>query len=634
MKRISYAFILFFTLINCFFAQEIGNVSKEELEMKKFEKDPEADAVNLMVWGEFTITKRFKCKSKFYRKIKILTEKGKDVADIKIKYFGDEVIDDLEAVCYSPNGDEFELDSDNIFEDEVNNWKTIKFAVPGVDVGSVIEYSYTKESPYIGALSPWSFQDEYYTLKNRCKVLIARGFNFSTLERNFTSVDIELKKGTESTLDGKFATAEWTGINLPPVREEPYMTTPSDYVAHVKFQLKSFKNAYTYIDVAKTWDAVAEIMNKNLNKFINKNSGIKDTLNKILDPNLSDLQKAERIYNYVCNNIKSGDYNSIYSSDLLSPEKCLEQQKGCINERNFLLLAMLREANLKAEPIFISTRSHGRFDTAWPQLQSFNRILVWLKIKNRDYYCNCQSKYVPFGFLTSNYMVKSGFMLTEKGSKVVPLKLRSKTSKATIKTLIKINEDEDFVAETDFKYSGQLAYLNHDKLDVDDVNKVIKKYIKDLSAEVKVDSFKIVNMDSCSNDFEFKVFYKIPKNLKEAGNIKYFSSPLITKFNKNPFKAERRFTPVEFDFPYIEREKITIELPSNYRFSDIPSRNSKRYKGLSYRKSYKLKDNRLEISRSFRIKSVYFHNKQYLPLKNFFAEMINADNDEISIITN
>ena len=158
--------------------QKWGKVAKEILLMKSIPEDSEADAVVLFDIGKMRITQNFELKFKRHQRIKILTERGKRYADISIDYWHEDKIKGLKAHTILPNGKKVKLDKKQIFEESEEFWKRKVFAMPGVEVGSVIEYQYEKVSEYLTFLDPWYFQHEEYTKLSEMTVLLPPEFSY------------------------------------------------------------------------------------------------------------------------------------------------------------------------------------------------------------------------------------------------------------------------------------------------------------------------------------------------------------------------------------------------------------------------------------------------------------------------
>src|SRR5258706_11394064 len=93
-------------------------------------------------------------------KIKILNQREVDQGNIRIRFYSKdkfEYIDNVHGVTTNYENGAFQtsmLDKKSIFtEQEDNVYSNIKFAMPGVKVGSIIEYEYDSYMKHYGGLS-------------------------------------------------------------------------------------------------------------------------------------------------------------------------------------------------------------------------------------------------------------------------------------------------------------------------------------------------------------------------------------------------------------------------------------------------------------------------------------------------
>ncbi|MEJ2545674.1 MAG: hypothetical protein P8Y99_16545, partial [Calditrichaceae bacterium] len=93
------SFMFFMTLLAQ--PREWEDISQEELLMEGIEEDPEADAVILFNTCRIQITPEFDLEKFHHKRIKILTETGKEYASIEIHFWHEDRIHDLEAKCYT-----------------------------------------------------------------------------------------------------------------------------------------------------------------------------------------------------------------------------------------------------------------------------------------------------------------------------------------------------------------------------------------------------------------------------------------------------------------------------------------------------------------------------------------------------
>lgn len=143
-------------------------VSPDELKMTGEPKAPGAPAILLFRQVDRDDNGRTSHEDNYVR-IKIFTEEGRKHADIEIPYFKEnENITEIKARTIRPDGSIANFDG-KAFDKTIAKTKGIKylaktFTLPDVQVGSIIEYMYTRDFKE-GALfdSHWILSDELYT---------------------------------------------------------------------------------------------------------------------------------------------------------------------------------------------------------------------------------------------------------------------------------------------------------------------------------------------------------------------------------------------------------------------------------------------------------------------------------------
>ena len=147
-----------------------GQTTYRDLDIKVYEKDTAAVAVILNEFGEAYIdnSNDNNLLFEYHAKIKILKKNGLDQADFQIPLYKNESrverVRSVKASSYNyENGTmrETKLESKNQFTENASKYLDIvKFAVPNVRVGSVIELHYIVVSPFIFNFHNWEFQKD------------------------------------------------------------------------------------------------------------------------------------------------------------------------------------------------------------------------------------------------------------------------------------------------------------------------------------------------------------------------------------------------------------------------------------------------------------------------------------------
>lgn len=168
-----------------------GKPTREELSMTTYTPDTTAAAICLLQQGktDFVYHDYFKLITERTYRIKILKPQGSDYANVTIPYYAPvnsnnepDRIDKLSASSYNlENGKTIktELTEDLISDERVDQYvKLLKFSIPAVKVGTVIEYRYTHISNYL-EIPNWYMQKEIPVIYNQYTVTIPHVYVFN-----------------------------------------------------------------------------------------------------------------------------------------------------------------------------------------------------------------------------------------------------------------------------------------------------------------------------------------------------------------------------------------------------------------------------------------------------------------------
>ena len=615
------------------FCQEWGEISEDVLKMTEFAPDPEADAVIIFDIADIRFTQELNLETFRHTRVKILSEAGKEYATVKIPYWYEDNLVSIEAVCYHSDGEEFELDSDEIYDEGSGNWRQKVFAIPGVEVGSVIEYSYVVRSEYIYRLEPWSFQNEEYTLLSRLSVIIPTGFEYGALQMNIHAKDLDAKR--EEVYDNSSGYAEkvakytWIMRDIPSIKLEPYMTAVHDYYAQILFQVKSYHRRNINLNFAINWNDIARTVSKQYEPLFEQDGGIEDFTGQLIANTQDLVTRAKLIYEYIRTEIKPSKENALFSQDLKQPDEVFATKTGSSNERNLLLINMLRHASLNAYPLLISTRDHGRLFADWVQLQQFNRVLACLLINNNVWFLDTSDRFCPFGHLTPQSCVDEGLLVRDEEGVIVLLRPIDFDSKTTISTDAQLSIQGDMLATTEFKFEGYDAVKARNDINNRDITAYLKEKLEDISENAILDTFSCSNTDSLENPLIINAVYRLPGYMQILEHLHYFTLPYFTGIDKNPFIRQTRSFPIDFPYMFTESEVVRIHLPGELSLSSVPKREKLDLKALLFSKIFFTLKDGFESRRSFGVKTKTVSNSRYNDLKLIYDSIVNSDQTQI-----
>lgn len=614
------------------YAQDWGDVSDEELAMIGIAEDSDADAVVLFDKGEIIITPDWDTVFKRHRRIKILSEKGKEYANIEIPFWHENKVNDLEAQSYLPNGDEFELDDENVFEEGSEKWKMLKFAIPGVEVGSVIEYKYELFSDYIGYLQPWYFQGNEFTKRSELKVYKPSGFIYNAFKSNTDYYNIEFIEGKEWNpfqLSERIQTFKWIITDIPGIKEEPYMNSIKDYLAHITFQIAGFQNLNVNITYLNSWEDIAREVRETYDNKISDDSGVEEVV-QLLTANINDKEKIIQVlYDYVRSQITTDDKSGFLNKEIYSAEKTFQEKKGNKVEKNLLLISMFKNAGFETYPVLISTKNNGTFNPNLVNLDQFNHSIVCVVLNNENIFLDTRDKFCPKGMLPVTSSVNNGFLVNSDIGQVVPIKLPPTNNDHEVESNVTMKKDGSISIITKIKCDGYIAARERKRID----DKGIKEYLSDLVDDVNenavLDTFTVSNLDSIYKSLEINLTFNIPEYAQIIENMVYFSPVLLTKLNENPFISEKRYFPVDYSYTLSQSERSKIVIPNEFKISELPQKTKTSISKISFISVMLTGENKIEVTRNYRRRKTTVSPYEYSDLRKMYDKMLEADESQI-----
>ncbi len=619
-----------------------GKVSKYETGMTEcfFEKDASAvvlQSKGLLYFddGKVNIDKHVR--------IKILDNNGLDNANQNfIYYYKDdfELISKLKAQTININEkgkkEIIKVEKNQIFDKELSSeLKEKSFTFPAVKVGSIIEYKYTTTLDSYVFLNAWDFQSEIPTLYSYFKAEIPVEFQ---LDYNILYIGKRLiKKYT-----GK-STNEWSLDNIAGLKQEDYVYSWRDNSEYVQFQLEGYmKKSATY---AMDGDWVYEKFIGSWTELVDKILSLptyesyltitkRPLLTKINDDILKDAkstsEKINCIYNYVSKNyIWNGKYSQFPDQNI---SKLIKEKTGSGVEINLLLVALLKNADIDASPVLISTKNHGAVFKEYPMIYFFNHALCSVNIRGNYFLFDATDPFRSKNMLSIQDLNKWGLVLNRKKHKWVKIPATENTYRKT-DCKIYFTEKEKTIYECEFEYSGYQA-LEKRKLYYENKELFFENHLDILPTNLQLDSFAIENFDNYEFPLVVKAYYHADENPFDA-NTTYINPYHVKHFETHPFKAKRRNAPIDFAYKTSDEITLRIYYPKNYKIESIPENELIYITDKTGKYSFKTLDvgDYVKIESKLIMNGTYYFVEEYEQLQKFFSEVIKKPN-EILIFKN
>jgi Domain of Unknown Function with PDB structure (DUF3857)/Domain of Unknown Function with PDB structure (DUF3858) len=602
---------------------------------------------------EFVGNKKSNWVSYVYKKntrIKILNKKAFDLAKIIIHLNGvddhQDKIDNLQASTYNlENGKvtETKLNTTDIYDEQVRKSLFEKrFTMPDLKGGSIIEYSYQITSFHYYNLPDWNFQYLHYPcLYSEFKISVPDLLRYLTIKYGIDSFYIVKSKDSYTTL--KMATVNvgtnihdhiWVMKDIPSFKNEDFITAPERYLDKLEFNLAQTYNGDEVSSVATNWDeANKKLLNDDdFGKAIEvDNAGnLYNTMTKICSTEGDVMQAARQIYSYIRDQFTCVPNNDIFlQGDLYDVNK---KRKGSVSELNLLLIALLRQRGIQADPMLVATRSYGHISEIFPVFEKINYVICRMTFGKDTIYLDASDADIAFGKIPLDCYNGLAEIIDRKHRDSSYL-YSSDIKEPDITSILLVNNDkgngENGSLQSTLGYYESYDLRSSFK-EKDGQEKYLKEIKKDYGPDVDISNLHI---DSLKNvDEPVKVTYDINYKSGFDGDIIYFNPVLNGDYKENPFRAteERRY-PVEFAYPVDDTYDLTMDIPNGYKVDELPKSIQANFNGGDGMFLYRIQkdDYTVQLHIQIKINKAIFAPEDYNALRDFFSMVVKKQSEQV-----
>jgi len=613
-------------------------VTPEELKMTAEPLAPGAPAIILYRQVDRVDNSAAAYEDTFVR-IKILTDEGRKYGDVEIPYNeGAGIhISKLSARTIHPDGSLSEFKG-TPFEKEIvkaRGWKYMAktFALPDVQVGSVIECSFRQEFYGRSDFPRWILNDELFTKHAQFSL-------FPSDKWALSWTGYRLPNGTPAPKESdKVLRLEVS--NIPAFEVEDYMPPPFEVASLVEF---------TYLwdsekDVTKYWKNRSKDWNQVVDDFMNRRGAMEHAVSQIVSPGDSPELKAQKIFDRVqkLRNLTwehkktEQEYRRDKLKDNLTVQDVWGHGYGEIDDLNWLFLALVRAGGLEAYPVWASDRSYYFFQSSQRNERKLLHPIVMLRMNGQSVFCDPGTPFIPFATLPWYETAVPGLRLGKDGGEWITTPLSPSANSRTVRSAtLNLAENGDLSGKLTVTFTGLKATeFRTDDRDQDETHRKkgledeIKSYIP-VQAEVE-----LINKPDWTSSLapliaEFNV--SVSGWGSSAGKKAILPAGLFTASEKTQFQRVQRVHPIYFHYPYQVEDDIRISLPAGWQISSVPNPATLEGNVVSYAFKSEADKDAVHINRKLRVDALLLAQKSYPVLRAFFQSVRVADEGQVLLV--
>lgn len=658
-KRWIVLVMMLFSLFPLLNAQEpntkMGKPTNEELTMTSYAPDEEAPAVVLYkstrVWYDI-LAGEFKIYTEVKTRIKVLKPEGKEYADVEVPYVENasmkstrEDITGLKAFAYNmENGKVVKTKMENsaVVRERIDKSNMLlKFSVPQVKEGTVIEYQYVKESDYYFSIDTWVAQTSIPVAYTVYDLLIPEYFKFSIDESGMAKTENKMEEESMrligpggQSLNCVGSRYQFIGRDLPAMKGDSYVFCPLDYCKKVSAELRGLEvPGSLYKNFTSTWQEIGQGLmgDEDFGGRIKRTCPIKDLVPSSGVANEKDVVgKMAAVYVELKKRLKwNGEYK-LYGE---SASKVIKDGSGSNADLNFILLSAYREAGLDARPVVMSRRTRGRLPFSHPSARQLNTFVVGVLDGQTVHFIDASVEDGYIDVLPPLLLTEQGYFLSEDGNGTW-LNLQTLDASKT-----NINIEATLAADglVKGKYLAQLrsnmaAALKNEFRTADDSLTYINKLAE--RDGISISEYAIDNRQAFSGMAAERITFS--KQCDADDSHIYFSPFLIPPMKESPFKDVKRILPVEYPYKYSLNIVVKTTLPEGYTVEEMPKpiNMTTDDNGLSARVNFISQGQNFVVQFRFFVNKTFFLQTEYDVLRQVYDTLVQKCGDMVVLKKN
>jgi hypothetical protein len=634
-----------------------GGATEEHMQITRYDKDPEAEALVLVDVGESYFSDNRGVYEIFFtriKRIKIFTKAGIKYATVSIPFYIDglgksEDIRSIEANSYNYQDGTIvktQLDPGSVYEEVLSEkWKVKKFVIPNVREGSLIEFKYVLVTPFHFNLPDWEFQGPIPTLFSQYVANMIPFYEYMFIIQGTPKLDIQtsvrsskerifgsVTAGSINTETGfKFFDIIYTfGMkDVPAFRDEAYITSPKDYIIKLDFQLARYHSPRGgTTEVMTTWPKMTEDFLKvdEFGGYIKKcKKPAEDALAGLKDlQTVSDKEKCRKIIEYVKTNLKWNGYYGKFA--VKTPKELFNEKVGNPAEINLFMVAMLTAAGFDAYPLILSTRDNGKINSDYPFESFFNYVIAAIYLDDRIILADATEPLLSYDQIPTRCINDNGLLIKRENlswinlvygkisseSKAMDISIYPETFTASATVSIKANEFE--------AYKYKTAYHNDKESIAEKLNE--NKFIN-------ISDLKTFNFDDASKPYI--ISFKAETEVEHIGRQIIISPFLHFPISENKLIQNTRTYPVDMIYPSSNNFFASINIPDGFKAFNTPENFFLDNDLMTISLKYILKDAIVEVNGNYTFKKAVYKASEYSRIRFYINNIVDLFNKNIVI---
>lgn len=595
-----------------------------------------------------------------YVRLKVLTEGGKEHANVEVKYVagGDSgySITDVAGRTIHPDGTIVPF-TGKPYEQMVVKAQGFKvkskvFTLPDVTVGSILEYRYkVRWEDNIYQSPNWIIQNDLYLRRGH--------FSWFPTDRELSTGDergqmistvawtpilppgavVKQTKLPNSTLNHEGSSQIDLVINdVPPSLTDEYMPPINSLGFRVMFYFSPYANPDEF------WKGEGKYWSKRRDKFIGPGKGVQAAVQSLTAPADTQEQRLKKLYAAV-EGLENTDYTRERTrkeekaeglSEVHNTDDVWAHKRGSSDQIAELFVAMARAAGMKAYLMEVTDRDRTIFLKNYLSLYQLDDSIAIVNVDGKERAFDPGSRYCPFGHLSWRHADTAGLRQTEGGSALAGTPGETYLDSGVVRVAnLKMDETGIVTGKVDLKFTGAPALKWRQKSLTDDketVERELKEHLEQmLPGGMDVKLVSIEKLEEYEEPLAVK--FEVKGAIGSSTGKRLLVVADLFEVNAKPtFTREKREMAVFLPYRYNARDAIRINLPKGFEVESVPpDKSAKLAKSAVYDMKAVVDGTGFTVRRNLFVGEDVYLPTDYPELKAFYGQFESKDQEPVIV---
>ena len=540
-----------------------------------------------------------------------------------------------EAYSYTANGNKYKKIRVNEYNEKMNvdnrtfydDIKELTFTFPGVSEGTIIELNTThkiKEPRLLNII----FINSYIPIREfEFKIEYDNNIDIDLIKMNFADFDYKIVQKEDKRIRIYSSSIQ----NVEKIIPEDYEPNQTYFIPHIIPIIRGFNSEVEYVDILKNPKSLHDWYYNFISDIVSnksENNEIKQIVDSVIINCYDELEKVEKLYYWVQNNIKYISFE--YGMGGLIPRNpviTIKNRYGDCKDKSALLYEMLKIAGIKSYFTWIGTYDlpYSYSNVSSPIVD--NHMIITYINNGHYYFLDGTGEYLNIKFPNTFIQGKEALISFDKEIyeiQKVPI-VNSDENKISENINLQINNNGLYgegickitgYHKSDLQYELFLENKQEQK-------KLMEENLEKGNNKFVLKDYSISDLNTFKTELDINYSFNLSNYIKSIDSNLYINLNLDKDWLEYKLKKDRKH-PVFLPFCTSGEDCFKLKIPEGYFVKFLPENYSYKNENFSYVITYTIENNTIIYNQKIYVNTLLVNSDQFKNWNAFIKGLENA----------